>query len=99
VFVQARKQQSNMTFMALSDRQGHYRVEKLPPGVYSVATKSTGYSSDARDGVNLTAEQNTSLDLALHKSPVRWNEISIYQAGKLWPASPAKDRIFSTCFM
>jgi virginiamycin B lyase len=98
VFVQARKQQANMTFMALSDRQGHYRVEKLPPGVYSLSTRITGYRSEPRDGVSLAAEQNASFDLSLRRDPVRWNELSIYQAGKLLPASPAKDKLFSTCF-
>src|ERR1035438_3818579 len=36
--------------------------------------------------------------MSLRKSPVQWSEISIYQAGKLWPAAPAKDKLFSTCF-
>lgn len=98
VFVQAQNQKINMTFIGLSDNQGHYRLEKLPPGSYNLSTKIVGYRAEARVGVMLTADHNASLDLSLHKSPVRWNEISIYQARKLWPASAAKDKLFSTCF-
>src|SRR5208282_4349172 len=61
-------------------------------------TKITGYRGEPRADVKLGFDQNASFDLSLRKSPVRWNEISIYQAGKLWPASPAKDKLFSTCF-
>src|ERR1022692_1215376 len=98
VFVQAQNQRINMTFMALSDSQGHYRVEKLPPGDYELSTKIAGYRGEPHTGVNLTADQNASFDMSLRKSPVRWSEISIYQAGKLWPASPTKDKLFSTCY-
>jgi virginiamycin B lyase len=98
VFIQAQNMKTHMTFMVLSDRQGHYRLEKLPSGDYKLSTKITGYRGDPRTDVRLAADQIASYDLSLRKSPVRWNEISIYQAGKLWPASPAKDKLFSTCF-
>ncbi len=84
--------------MVLSDSQGHYRMEKLPAGDYELSTKVTGYRGDPLTGVRLAADQTASFDMSLQKSPVRWNEISIYQAGKLWPASTAKDKLFSTCF-
>jgi hypothetical protein len=98
VFVQAQNKKINATFMALSDSQGQYRLEELPAGNYQLAAKVTGFDGDPASDVNLKAEQRASVDLALHKSPVRWNEISIYQAGKLWPASAVKDKVFSTCF-
>jgi virginiamycin B lyase len=98
VFVQAQNQKSKMTFIVLSDSQGHYRLEKLPSGDYKLSTKITGYRGDSRADMRLAADQIASFDLSLQKSPVRWNEISIYQAGKLWPESPAKDKLFSTCF-
>jgi len=98
VFVQAQNQKINMTFMALSDSQGHCRLEKLPPGNYNLSTNIAGYRGESRTGVTLTADQNASFDFSLRKSPVRWNEISIYQARKLWPASAAKEKLFSTCF-
>jgi virginiamycin B lyase len=98
VFVQAQNAQTHMTFMALSDSQGHYRVEKVPAGEYRVGIKALGFRADPQTGVKLTASQNASLDFSLQKGPIRWNEISIYQAGKLWPAAPAKDKIFNVCF-
>jgi virginiamycin B lyase len=97
-FVQAQNTKTKMTFMALSGTDGHFTVENLPAGTYQLMTKTTGYRTDPRTGVTLTADQNASYDFSLAKVPVRWNEISIYQAGKLWPASAGKDKIFSTCF-
>ena len=35
-FVQAQNTKTRMTFMALSDPQGHYRIEKVVPGEYRV---------------------------------------------------------------
>ncbi len=98
-FVQAQNTKTRMTFMVLTDNQGRYRVEKLPAGEYRVMIKATGYRSDPHTGVSLTADQDASFDFALQKTTVRWNEISIYQAGKLWPASAAKDVIFTNCFI
>ena len=98
VFVQAQNNKTHITYMVLSDSQGHYRLQNLPSGDYALSTKISGYRGEPRSGVKLTADQQASFDMSLQKSPVRWNEISIYQAGKLWPASPAKDKLFSTCF-
>jgi len=98
VFVQAQNNKTHMTYMVLSDSLGNYRLQNLPSGDYRLSTKITGYQGDPRPGVKLAADQKASFDLTLQRAPVRWNEISIYQAGKLWPASPAKDKLFSTCF-
>src|SRR6202049_73229 len=95
---QAQNTKTRIATIVLSDSQGHYRIEKLPAGEYRVEIRAVGYRSDSHTGVNLTAEQSTSVDTALQKGQVHWNELSIYQAGKLWPASKAKDKIFSTCF-
>jgi virginiamycin B lyase len=98
VFVKAKNKNTHITYMVLSDGQGRYRLEHLPAGDYAMSTRIPGYRDDSMDGVALKADQLTSQDMSLQSTPVRWNEISIYQAGKLWPASPAKDKIFSTCF-
>jgi len=97
-FVQAQNAQTHMTFMALSDSQGRYRVENVPAGDYRVGIRAPGYRADAQTGVKIAAGQDSSLDFALQTGRVRWNDISVYQAGKLWPAAPAKDKIFNTCF-
>jgi virginiamycin B lyase len=98
-FIQAQNTKSGITVMVLSDDQGRFRVEKLPGGAYQVRIKATGYSSDSHPGLNLTADQNASVDVALQKGMIHWNDLSIYQAGKLWPASAGKDLIFAHCFV
>lgn len=87
-----------MTLMVVSDAQGRYRIENMPAGEYRLSAASPGYRTDPLAGVKLSTAQTASFDLSLRTSPVRWNEISIYQARALWPASAAKDKIFSTCF-
>lgn len=96
-FVEAQNTKSKITFIVLSDSQGRYRIDKLPTGNYRVQVRAVGYCTDPRDGVNLTADQNASVDLTLQKGVVRWNDISIYQAKQLWPAGKGKDLIFGHC--
>jgi len=98
-FVQAQNTKTKMSFFVLSDRQGHYRVEKLPAGDYRVQIKATGLRADPKSGVTLTADQSVALDFALATGVVRWNELSIYQAKKLWPEENAKQQIFTKCFI
>ena len=98
-FVQAQNTKTKISFFVLSDHQGHYRVEKLPAGNYRVQIKATGLRADPKSGVALTEDQNVSLDFALETGTVRWNELSIYQAKKLWPEENAKQQIFTKCFI
>jgi virginiamycin B lyase len=98
-FVQAQNIKTHVTFMALSDVQGRYRVENIPPGDYRILIRAIGYRTDPRSDINLTADQNTSFDFALQKAVVRWNDISIYQAKRLLPASVGKDKLFADCFV
>jgi virginiamycin B lyase len=97
-FVQAQNKKSNITMMVLSGADGHYRLENLPAGEYKLMTKITGYSGDSIAELKLASNQVSSFDMSLRESPVRWNELSIHQARVLWPASPAKDKLFSACF-
>jgi hypothetical protein len=98
-FVQAQNTKTRMTFSVLTDKLGHFHVEKLPAGEYQVQARTTGFRSEPRRGVNLAADQDATLDFALQKAPIRWNELSILQAKKLWPAAKAKDKIFADCFI
>src|SRR6266566_6635498 len=97
VFVEAQNAKTKITVIVLSDSQGHYRVENLPGGEYRVQIRAVGYRAEPQTGVNLAADQTTSLDFALQKGVVRWNDISQYQAKQLWPAARAKDLIFTNC--
>lgn len=97
-FVAARDAQANATFIAVSDGHGHYRLVDLPAGRYTLSAKATGYRGDVAQELVLGAAQDAAQDIALKASQVRWNEISVHQARILWPASPAKDKIFAVCF-
>ena len=98
-FIQAQNTKTKMSFFVLSDHQGHYRVDKLPAGEYRVQIKATGLRADPKSGVALTEDQSVGVDFALQTGPVRWNELSIYQAKKLWPEENAKQQIFTKCFI
>src|SRR5580704_843352 len=98
-FVQAQNTKTKISFFVLSDHEGHYRVEKLPAGEYRVQVKATGLRADPKSGVVLTPDQSLALDFALATGMVRWNELSIEQAKKLWPEDKAKQIIFTKCFI
>jgi virginiamycin B lyase len=98
-FVQAQDMKTKMSYFVLSDRQGRYREENLPAGEYRVQIKATGFRAEPKSGVTLAADQNTSIDFNLQAAPIRWNELSIYQAKKLWPEEKAKQTIFTKCFI
>src|ERR1043165_2642242 len=40
---------SNQKFSAVTDNQGHYRIEGLPPGSYAVTISAKGFSDFRRD--------------------------------------------------
>lgn len=98
-FVQALNTKTRMTFTVLTNDQGRYRVEKLPAGDYQITSRATGFRNEGRVPITLTVDQSATLDIALQKAPVRWNELSIYQAKQLLPASAGKDQVFSRCFI
>src|SRR5512135_2993208 len=98
-FVQAQNTKTKISVFVLSNREGHYRVEKLAAGEYRVQVKATGLRVEPKSGVALTADQSVALDFALEKGVVRWNELSIEQAKKLWPEETAKQIIFTKCFI
>src|SRR6202158_2676422 len=92
-FVEAQNTKTRITVIVLSDSQGRYRIENLPAGEYRLQIRATGYRTDPRTGMSLTADQSTSSDFALQNAPVRWNEIHFYQAKTLWPPARGKDLI------
>src|ERR1700677_4669330 len=78
-FVQAQNTKTRMTFMALSDAQGHYRIEQIVPGEYRVGIRAPGFRADAQTGVNLAETDSKPLDFSLQKGTVRWSDLSIDQ--------------------
>jgi hypothetical protein len=97
-FVRAQNSETKITFYVLSDKAGHYRVDNLPVGNYRVQAVAPGFRADVKDA-SVAAGHATTLDLAMDKNPVRWSDISIYQAKRLWPDDPGKKLIFDHCFV
>jgi virginiamycin B lyase len=92
-----------MTVNVLSDAQGHYHINNVPAGTYTVGITAIGYQSDPRSNVTLSADQKVSFDFALQKSKVRWSDLSTYQGRQLLPKTAKhdltyKDAFFTTCF-
>ena len=96
-FVEAQNAKTKITVIVLSDSKGRYRIPDLAAGEYRVQIRAAGYRADPRPGVSLTETQNADLDFSLQKAPVRWNEISQYQASQLWPPAKGKDLLFAHC--
>src|ERR1700730_1759954 len=71
-FVEARNTKTQITVTVLTDSKGHYRIENLPAGEYRVQIKAVGYRTNPHTGVNLTPDQNTSVDISLEKGTVHW---------------------------
>jgi hypothetical protein len=70
-FVQAKNQQNNMLYSVLSDKQGHYRIEKLSAGSYQIQIRAIGYKAEPQSGVKVSGDQNVSFDFALQPGTVR----------------------------
>src|ERR1700752_1425349 len=84
-FVVAENTQNKMTVTVLSDAQGRYHINNLPPATYSVQITAVGYKSDPHNGVQLTGDQKTSFDFALQTGTVRWIDLTTYQGTQLLP--------------
>ena len=97
-FVQAQNPKMNMMMSVLSDKQGHYKLENLPAGEYTVQIRAIGYKADPRAQVSLTKDQKVSFDFALQVGVVHWTDISTNQAEALLPDGPNRQATMKTCF-
>ena len=97
-FVQARNAGMNMMMSVLSDKQGHYKLENLPAGEYTIQIRAVGYKADPRTKVSLTKDQKVSFDFALQVGVVHWTDISTNQAEALLPDGPNRQVAMKRCF-
>ena len=102
-FVQARNEKTKITVALLSDKQGRYRVQNLPPGEYQIRATAIGYKEDSRSSVQLAAGKPASLDFALQKGMVHWSDLNTYQGRQLLPKTKNhdlsyQDAFFTSCF-
>lgn len=96
-FVRAQSVKTKITVNVLSDRNGAYRIQDLDAGEYQVTATAVGYKSDPHSGVNVAADQGTSLDFALQKGTVRWSDLSIHEGQELLPEGDGKQLLFFRC--
>src|SRR5258706_11476660 len=97
-FVQAQNTKTRIYVDVLSDKQGRYLIQSLPPGEYEVRANAVGYKSDPRVGVKLGGGESSSLDFAMEKGVVRWSDLSVYQGKKLLPDGKGKQLLSAECF-
>jgi virginiamycin B lyase len=97
-FVQAQNTKTKIYVNVLSDKQGRYLIQSLPPGEYEVRANAVGYKSDPRPGVKLGGGESSSLDFAMEKGMVRWSDLSVYQGKKLLPDGKGKQLLSAECF-
>ena len=96
-FIRARNQQTKMTASVLSDPQGRYLAENLPPGDYEVRVTAVGYESPPTNEVKVGASDAHSLDFDLRKGMVRWSDLSISQARELMPQGRGRAITLTRC--
>ena len=97
-FVHAQNLKSKITVNVLSNNQGHYQIQDLPPGDYDVRATAVGYKADPRPDVKLAAGEATPIDFALQQGTVRWSDLSVYQGAMLLPEGEGKKLLFGNCF-
>jgi virginiamycin B lyase len=98
-FVLAVNSKTKISVSVLSDKQGRYRVENLPPGDYQVRVRAVGFTADTHSGVTLTADQNISFDFPLKQGMVRWSDLNLYQGKQLMPDGKGKDTLSTNCYV
>jgi hypothetical protein len=60
----------NLKFTATTDEHGYYKVEDLPPGIYTVSISVAGFSDGTRDEVRVDEGATATIDVRLEIAPV-----------------------------
>lgn len=61
---------TNKTQTAQTDKQGHYKIEGLPAGTYTVSVTAPGFSEARRESVKVEAGGVATIDVPLDIAPV-----------------------------
>ncbi len=61
---------SDKKFTAVTDDKGRYKIEGLPPGVYTVVVSAKGFAESRREGVKVNESGTTSTDVQLQIAAV-----------------------------
>jgi hypothetical protein len=61
---------TNQTYTALTDKQGQFKIEGLPPGTYTVTVLAQGFSEAQRADIKVEEGAVATVDLKLELAPV-----------------------------
>ena len=64
---------NNQKFTAVTDEQGHYKVEGLPAGTYTVVVSATGFGESRKESVKLDEGAVVPLDMKLELAELEAN--------------------------
>ncbi|WP_419940479.1 carboxypeptidase regulatory-like domain-containing protein [Candidatus Palauibacter sp.] len=71
----------------LSDVDGRWTMESLPPGTYDVVARLIGYTSKTITGATVTAGDVTTIDISLPPQAIEMTELSVTVADQRGTAS------------
>ncbi len=64
-------------FVAITDTNGYYRIENIPPGVYNVSCSFIGYKSSIQYEIRITSVKITELDFVLEENATALQEVTV----------------------
>ena len=94
-FVEAQNLKTKITTYVLSQNDGTYRIDNLPPGMYDVRPSKIGFRAEQNRILDLSTQATATAPLALLKGAVLWSDLSIYQGIMLLPNLPGKNILFA----
>lgn len=68
--VTARNSETGLVRSAVSDEHGTYRVQALPPGIYSVVIELAGFQTETQERLMLAIDQSASINVVLKPASI-----------------------------
>ena len=81
--------ETNQTFTAVTDQQGHFKIAGLPAGTYTVTVSAEGFSEASRSAVKVEEGAVATIDLRLEIAPVE-AAVTVNTAGE----KPNSDAVY-----
>jgi hypothetical protein len=68
---------------AVTDMDGYFRIEGIRPGVYSVSASYVSYQTQSRGGIEISAGQETKVDIALEDAGLQLQNVTVVTQRRL----------------